>query len=109
VAKRFWADRLGQLNAIKLRPHRRQTGLTARAAFSRALSVRFPPTKLNTLSATLELVEHHRGRARVHRVVPIIPAYGIERAIYVVDTIINPDLIAILDSIFGHGLTCPRD
>jgi hypothetical protein len=44
----------------------------------------------------------------VHRVVPKRPAYGIERAIYVVDTIINPNLIAILGPIFGHALICPR-
>ena len=36
------------------------------------------------------------------------PAYGIERAIYVIDTIINPNLIAILGPIFGHTLFCPR-
>jgi hypothetical protein len=40
--------------------------------------------------------------------VPIEPAYGIERTIYVVDTIVNPDLIAILGPIFGHGLSRPR-
>ena len=67
-----------------------------------ALCVRFPPTKLNTHSAAPEFVEHHPGRARVHRVVPKEPAYGIERAIHVVDTIINPNLIAILGPIFGH-------
>ena len=69
-----------------------------------SLGVWFPPTKLNTLGTTPELVEHHPGRARVHRVVPKKPAHGIERAVYVVDTIINPDLVAILDLIFGHGL-----
>ena len=63
----------------------------------------FPPTKLNTLSTTPELVEDHPGRARVHRVVPKKPAHGIERAVYVVDTIINPDLVATLNPIFGHG------
>ena len=73
-----------------------------------SLGVWFPPAKLNTLSTTPELVEHHWGRARVHRIVPKKAAHGIERAIDVVDTIINPDLVAILDPIFGHGLICPR-
>jgi hypothetical protein len=73
-----------------------------------SLGVWFPPTKLNTLSTTPKLVEHYSGLARVHRVVPKKPAYGIERTIYVVDTIINVDEVAILDPIFGHGLTCPR-
>ena len=72
-----------------------------------SLGVWFPPTKLNTLGTPPELVEHHPGRARVHRVVPKEPAHGIERAVYVVDTIINPDLVAILDPIFGHGLNLP--
>jgi hypothetical protein len=40
----------------------------------------------------------------VHRIVPKKAAYGIERAIYVIDTIINPDLVTILDPIFGHDL-----
>ena len=64
------------------------------------LGVRFPPTKFNTLSAAPELVEHHRGRACMHRVVPKEPAHGIERAIYVIDTIINPNLVAILGRSF---------
>ena len=72
------------------------------------LCVRFPRTKFNTLSAALKLVEHHPGRARVHRVVSKEPAYGIERAIYVIDTIINPTLVAILGAIFRHALICPR-
>jgi hypothetical protein len=72
------------------------------------LCVRFPKAKPDTLRTAAELVEHHRGRARVHRVVPVKSAYGIERTIYVVDTIINPHLIAILDPIFCHGLICPR-
>ena len=67
-----------------------------------ALCVRFPPTKFNTLSAAPELVEHHPGRAGVHRVVSKEPTYGIERAIYVIDTINNPNLIAILGPIFCH-------
>lgn len=66
------------------------------------LGVWFPPTKLNTLGTTPEFVEHNWGRARVHRIVPKKPAHGIERAIYVVDTIINPDRVAILDPIFDH-------
>ncbi|MGH6741321.1 MAG: hypothetical protein ACREDY_20255, partial [Bradyrhizobium sp.] len=72
-----------------------------------SLGVWFPPTKLNTLGTAAERVEHHLGRARVHRIVSIEPAHGIECAIHVVDTIINPDLIAIPDPIFGHGLICP--
>jgi hypothetical protein len=39
---------------------------------------------------------------------PKKPAHGIERTVYVVDTIINPDLVAILDLIFGHGLNFLR-
>lgn len=73
-----------------------------------ALCVRFPPTKFNTLSAAPELVEHHPGRARMHRVVPKEAAHRIERAIYVIDTIINPNQIAILGPIFGHTLICTR-
>jgi len=40
--------------------------------------------------------------------VPEKPPKGIERTIYVVETIINPDLITILDPIFGHGLIYPH-
>jgi hypothetical protein len=69
-----------------------------------SLGIWFPPTKLNTLSTTPKLVEYYSGRARVRRVVPKKPAYRIERTIYVVDTIINPDVVAILDPIFGHGI-----
>jgi len=83
-------------------------GRVAHLAAYSALGVWFPPSKLNTLSAAPELVEHHPGRARVHRVVPKEPAYGIGRAIYVVDKIINPNLIAILGPIFGHALISPR-
>ena len=52
----------------------------------RRLDVRFPKAKLDTPSTAAELVEYHRGRASVHRVVPIEPAERIERAIHVVDT-----------------------
>ena len=42
----------------------------------------------------------------MHGVVPIEPTKRSERAIHVVDTIIlNHDRVAILDPIFGHGLT----
>jgi hypothetical protein len=43
----------------------------------------------------------------MHRVVPIKPADGIECTIYIVDTIIDPDLVAIVDSILDHDLSCP--
>ena len=56
------------------------------------LGVRFPKAKLNTPSTAAELVEHHRGLAPVHGVVPKEPADRIERAIGVVDTdILNLD------------------
>jgi hypothetical protein len=72
------------------------------------LGVRFPKAKLNTPSTPPELVERHRGRARVHGVVPIEPAKRSERAIHVVDTIIrNHDRLAIHYPIFGHGLISP--
>jgi hypothetical protein len=45
----------------------------------------------------------------VHGIVPIEPPDGIERAIYVVDTIIlNLYRVTILDLIFAHGLIAPR-
>jgi hypothetical protein len=74
-----------------------------------SLGVWFPPTKLNTLGTTPEVVVHHLSRARVHRIVSKKPAHRIERAIYVIDTIINPNPVAILDPIFGHGLSAALD
>src|ERR1700704_5337013 len=74
---------------------------------SSSLGVRFPKSELNTVSTATKLVEHHRNRARVHVVVPIVPAKRIERSIHVVDTtIVNLDGVAILNPIFGHG-HCP--
>lgn len=69
------------------------------------LSVRSPKAKFNTPSTAAVLVEHHRGRARVHGVVPIEPAHRIESAIHFVDTnITDHDRGVILGPIFGHGL-----
>jgi hypothetical protein len=70
--------------------------------------VRSPKAKLNAPGTAPERVEHHRGPAVVHRDVSIEPADGIARAINIVDTIVNPDLVAIFDSIFGHDLICLR-
>jgi hypothetical protein len=44
----------------------------------------------------------------VHRDVSIPPTDGTERAVNIVDTIVNLDLVVIFDSIFGHGLICLR-
>jgi hypothetical protein len=72
---------------------------------SRRLSVRFPKAALYTVSTAAELIEHHRGRTRVHAVVPIEPSEGTDSAIDVVDTIIHDnDRVAIINSIFGHCL-----
>lgn len=71
----------------------------------RRLDVRFPKSKLHTVSTATELVERHPGCARVHGVVPKEAADRIEHAIHVVDTVIlNVDPVAaILDPIFGHN------
>ena len=74
----------------------------------RALGVRPPEAKLDTLRTAPERVEHHRNAAIVHPEVSIEPAHGIGRTINIIDTIVDPDLVAIFDPIFGHGLICPR-
>jgi hypothetical protein len=72
------------------------------------LGVRLPKAKLNAPRTAPERVEHHRAPAIVHRDVSIPSADGIERAINIVDTIINANPVAIFDPIFGHGLICLR-
>jgi hypothetical protein len=67
------------------------------------LGVWFPEAARYTVSTATELVEQHRGRARVHSIVPIEPAKRSVRAIHLVDTIIHDnDRVAIVNSIFGH-------
>jgi hypothetical protein len=76
-----------------------------RRSNTEGLGVGFPKAALYTVSAAAELVEHHPGRARVHSVVPIESPHRVESAIHVVDTIIHDNnRVAILNSIFGHGL-----
>ena len=69
----------------------------------RALSVWFPPTKFHAPGTAPEVIEHHRGGARMHRIMSKKSTYKILPAIYIVDTIIDPDLIAIPGAIFDHA------
>ena len=80
-------------------------GVTAPTSNTRRLDVGSPKAKFNTANTAAELVEHHRGRARVHSVVPIEPAKRIERAIPAVDTIIRDhDRVVIVYPVFGHDV-----
>jgi hypothetical protein len=69
----------------------------------RALGVRLPKAELNAHGTAPERVEHHPGRARVHRVVSKEPPDGIARAIRIVDAVVNPDLVAVPGPIFDHA------
>jgi hypothetical protein len=77
----------------------------APTSYTEGLGVWFPKAELNAVSTATELVEHHPDRAGVHAVVSVKPAKRIASAINVVDKIIyDNDRVAILNSIFGHGL-----
>ena len=72
------------------------------------LGVRFPKAKLDASGTAPKLVEHYRDPAVVHRVVLEEPSEGSERAIKIVNRNVNPDLVAIIVSIFAHSLIRPR-